>query len=349
MYSVVARVRKVKQPRGGYIPVRSMELVNFSDGTVLGPLTISPTLAGIVVDAIVRLRLGADPSDVFSLAGRVVDVYGVQDEVKWDKYLKDFRSDRTANTDRSLRAVLVFCDLFQYGFVPAFGPIDLSVPYHKPADRAAIRLMVDRTLLWLDSRIVVKNGFVMPGGYTPVVSRGDGDLLTKDGLWDYKVSKTSPTSYNTLQLLMYWRMGLHSDDPVAFDVPRLGVFNPFLNRQWSISTADIAEDIIHDVESRVIGYGDSDHHVNLLREAWLAGLLVFRSRDVRRWAADIGLYVSSRGAIPQSVQLAYDQTHSAVEDDLQVLRDSALWFVASNGQIQCDTSGVVWPYWYPYQ
>ena len=31
------------------------------------------------------------------------------------------------------------------------------------------------------------------GGYTATVSAGDGDFLTTDTLWDFKVSKSAPT------------------------------------------------------------------------------------------------------------------------------------------------------------
>ncbi|MGL5439239.1 MAG: hypothetical protein ACRDA4_02485 [Filifactoraceae bacterium] len=32
-------------------------------------------------------------------------------------------------------------------------------------------------------------------------------------LWNFKGSKIKPTSKNTLQLLMYWIMGQHSEKP----------------------------------------------------------------------------------------------------------------------------------------
>ena len=51
------------------------------------------------------------------------------------------------------------------------------------------------------------------GGYTNTVSAGDGDFTTADTLWDFKVSKMPVKKENTLQLLMYWRMGLHSIHP----------------------------------------------------------------------------------------------------------------------------------------
>ena len=43
---------------------------------------------------------------------------------------------------------------------------------------------------------MTKNGSY--GGYTYDVDRGDGDYLTEDTLWDYKVSKNKLTSKTTL-------------------------------------------------------------------------------------------------------------------------------------------------------
>ena len=53
---------------------------------------------------------------------------------------------------------------------------------------------------------VVKDGFTFDGGYTDIVTAGDGDFLTFDTLWDFKVSIKPPTNANTLQLLMYYIM-----------------------------------------------------------------------------------------------------------------------------------------------
>lgn len=35
----------------------------------------------------------------------------------------------------------------------------------------------------------ILDGFTFEGGYTYIVSSGDGDFITEDTLWDFKVSK----------------------------------------------------------------------------------------------------------------------------------------------------------------
>ena len=42
-----------------------------------------------------------------------------------------------------------------------------------------------------------------PGGYTDKITSGDGDFLTVDTLWDFKVLKANIKSQHTLQLLVY--------------------------------------------------------------------------------------------------------------------------------------------------
>lgn len=77
-----------------------------------------------------------------------------------------------------------------------------------------IVIMVKRSLaFWKEYGPITKDGFNFEGGYTDIVSSGDGDYLTEDTLWDFKVSKEEPKSKYTLQLLMYYIMGCHSIHP----------------------------------------------------------------------------------------------------------------------------------------
>lgn len=97
-------------------------------------------------------------------------------------------------------------------------------------------------------------GFTFEGGYTSTVTAGDGDFTTADTLWDFKVSKAPVKKEHTLQLFMYWRMGLHSVHPEFQNVKYLGIYNPRTNEVSRIAVADISQEVIDDVESEVIGY-----------------------------------------------------------------------------------------------
>ena len=94
------------------------------------------------------------------------------------------------------------------------------------------------------------------GGYTSTVETGEGDYLTKTSMWDLKVSKKGLDSKQTLQLLMYWIMGLHSGAVVYHRVKTIGIYNPRLNVIYSKDVSEIPEDVVEAVEKYVIGYGD---------------------------------------------------------------------------------------------
>ena len=98
------------------------------------------------------------------------------------------------------------------------------------------------------------DGFTFEGGYTDVVNSGDGDFTTADTLWEFKVSKAKPKKEYTLQLLMYWRMGLHSKHSEFKNVKYLGIYNPRLNIVYRLDVTDIPGEVISEVEKEVIGY-----------------------------------------------------------------------------------------------
>lgn len=59
--------------------------------------------------------------------------------------------------------------------------------------------MVKRSVsFWNMYGPIIKDGFTFePYGYTKTVDTGDGDFLTQDTLWDFKVSKAKPTNKQT--------------------------------------------------------------------------------------------------------------------------------------------------------
>lgn len=101
---------------------------------------------------------------------------------------------------------------------------------------------------------MIETGRGTYGGYTATVSSGDGDFLSEDTLWDFKVSKSKPTSQHTLQLLMYWIMGQHSGQDKFKNITRLGIFNPRLNTVYLLNMEDVSPEIIATVEKEVICY-----------------------------------------------------------------------------------------------
>ncbi|PFR64601.1 hypothetical protein COK29_26985, partial [Bacillus cereus] len=101
---------------------------------------------------------------------------------------------------------------------------------------------------------IVKDGFTFKGGYTPSINTGDGDFLTENTIWDFKVSKSVPTNKHTLQLLIYYLMGVDSIHSEFKQIENLGIFNPRLNKVYLLPISTISNEIINEVNTTVIGY-----------------------------------------------------------------------------------------------
>ena len=141
---------------------------------------------------------------------------------------------------------------FRAGFM-GYRPIDEIQPDAMTIDN--VRGMVKRSLEFLDYYgPKVLDGFTFEGGYTEIISSGDGDFTTSYTLWDVKVSKDKPKKEYTLQLLMYWIMGLHSIHPEFKNIKFLGIYNPRLICVYRLNVTQISSEVIAEVSARVIGY-----------------------------------------------------------------------------------------------
>lgn len=121
-----------------------------------------------------------------------------------------------------------------------------------------IRVMVNRNIEFMKKYgPVIDEGFTFEtDGYTDIVVSGDGDILTKDTLWDLKTNKKPPKSTDTLQILMYYIMGKHSKKGEFNDIKNIGIFNSRLNTIYILDTSTIEKDVIYEVEKDVICYDE---------------------------------------------------------------------------------------------
>ena len=115
--------------------------------------------------------------------------------------------------------------------------------------------MINRSLsFWKEYGPISKDGFTFEDGYTDTISTGDGDYLTKDTLWDFKVSKDEPKPQHTLQLLVYYIMGMHSVHEEFKTIKKLGIYNPRMDKVYTIAIDAIPQSVIDEVSKEVIGY-----------------------------------------------------------------------------------------------
>ena len=248
--SVTQRVKAVNQPQGGYINPSSLEVTPVgSDRDELCEEGVHASLVGMAVDYLTRVMTGTSVRNAFaiSLAGADRIGHNLKSELLVNKI--------SGLSDESISAAV---NLVRYDVcirnTAAPAPSEENVEVDK-VTIDNIRKMVERSLQFFDTYgPKVLDGFTFEGGYTDTIASGDGDFITHDTLWDFKVSKNPPTSKHTLQILVYWRMGLRSIHKEFREVKYLGIYNPRLNKVYRIDVSKISSEIIEAVEKEVIGY-----------------------------------------------------------------------------------------------
>jgi hypothetical protein len=275
MYSVTARIGKIKQPKGGYVKPAQFSTTQLDDGKQLSESeNINSSIVGTVVDYLTRFAMGSDVKEAFkasitgySVRARLLDV----EQIKSDKKKKiDLETLTGAIRGLDDNSIIAACQTASYdvwfrnpiGAVKAKGA-DEIVPDRATIDN--IKTMVERSIaFWKEYGKITADGFIFAernedgeiihNGYTQTVSSGDGDYLTKDTMWDFKVSKSEPTNKHTLQLLMYWIMGQHSGMDIYKNIDKVGIFNPRLNKVYLLEMNTVSQEIIKQVEDEVICY-----------------------------------------------------------------------------------------------
>ena len=249
MASVTKRIKQITQPRGGYLKPSEFEKKEFVDNEHLKEESIHSSLVGLAVDYLTRLMLGTPAEEAFkiSLLGSMI----IGEERKAYYLVKSIKG-----IDDS--SIYYACKLVGYDVCYRAGPMGYKEVDEIEADTDTInniKVMVKRSILFFNQYgPITKDGFTFEGGYTDVIDAGEGDFLTSDTLWDFKVSKNNPTSAHTLQLLVYYIMGMHSFHNEFNSIKKLGIFNPRTNCVYLKNISSIPQEIIDEVSMNVIGY-----------------------------------------------------------------------------------------------
>ena len=172
MVSVTQRIKQIKQPHGGYLPVKTFTVMTLADGQVLNPEeSIAVSLVGTAVDYLSRFMDGTAVEEAFEislLGARAMRMeakaFGLLDDVKGMDDLSITKACQLAGFDSAFRAVPL-----------AYRPVEKIVP--DQATIANIRIMVERSLSFFKAfGPVTADGFTMEGAYTATVTTGDGDF-----------------------------------------------------------------------------------------------------------------------------------------------------------------------------
>ena len=279
MASVVGRIREIKQPWGGYIRPSEFDTTIFDDSVILNEKeNVHSSIIGLSVDYLTRFLMGADVTDAFKISLLGAEI--AEDEFKVKNSIKTASKFAKKIKGIDKKSVINACKLttFDVWYRNVFAAMKSKGYKDTNPDKATIeniQTFVRRSITFFEKygpvtkdcftfepvnpnkddyyeMLISNNGSF--GGYTATVSQGDGDFLTSDTLWDFKVSKLKPTNKNTLQLLMYWIMGQHSGQEIYKKITKLGIFNPRLNVIYLLDIKKIPKDIIETVEKEVICY-----------------------------------------------------------------------------------------------
>lgn len=259
MASVTQRIKEIIQPKNGYINPKNFNEIIINDFKNLYPMeleNIHPCLVGLAVDYLTRFLTGCDKYEAFSIS-----LWGAQicemenDEFKYLDYVNQLISEISALDDKS---IINACNVVQYdSYYRSHNP-NLPKKYQLNNETIHnIRIMVQRSLTFFAEfdKKEIKTNITFEDGYTKIINAGDGDFMTKNTLWDFKVSKNSITKNHTLQIVIYWLLGLHSKFKNDYlNIKYLGFFNPRLNKKYLLDVNKIDQDIIFKIEKEVIGY-----------------------------------------------------------------------------------------------
>ncbi|MBQ9545133.1 MAG: hypothetical protein IJV00_08400 [Clostridia bacterium] len=252
--SVTKRIEKIKQPPKGFVSPDKFNEIPLGEGLEeLNPNeSTSPALVGSAVDCLTRFMTGGSVKEAFKISYRGASIIGKVEEAE------ALGSEIKGLDKTSIINAVKLCgfDVCYRSSPFSYKRVDLIIVDDDTAKN--ISIMVQRSLNFFKLfGPKILDGFTFEGGYTDLVNKGDGDFLTKDVLWDFKVSKNPLSKENVLQLLMYWRMGLHSIHPEFKDIKCLGIFNPRSNKVFLLDVDYVSSQVIDEIETKVIGYKEN--------------------------------------------------------------------------------------------
>ena len=252
MSSVTQRIKEIKQPYGGYLKPSEFEEIQYSDNNELMEENISGGLVGLVVDYMTRYVMGSPKEEAFKIS--LLGAKLIREESKALKLLNNIDG-------LNIKSVYNACKLVGYDVCYRAGLMGYKPVEDIEADDNTINniiIMINRSVTFFDNYgPIILDGFTFEGGYTGTINAGDGDFITENTLWDFKVSSRKPTTAHTLQLLIYYIMGKHSIHKEFNNIEKLGIFNPRLNCVYLKEIKNIPLETIEVISNEVIGY-DTD-------------------------------------------------------------------------------------------
>lgn len=257
MSTVTNRVGQIKK-QSRFLKLSDFEKNYFEDGLNLSDdASISAQLIGTVVESLSEFLLGQDKNEVFKEAAFGLHLLNKTGQGNDESTMGDILELLSNIKGLDKESIQYACLLSNYElYYRSAYYVPLSIESINDETISNIQILVNRTVKYFsENTTFVTSGVTFEGAYNDVIQKGDMDILTEDGLWEIKVKKSHIQTKDSLQLLTYYVLGLHSDNKEMFTkLNKIGVFNPRLNLAYIVNISDIAQETIYNVEKEVIGY-----------------------------------------------------------------------------------------------
>ena len=244
--SVTQRIKTVTQPKNGYVPLANLQVHEYEDfRQTKESMSAYKTISGVACDYLTRMYFS---TKVNAFSTVLQGAYMVSQYETAKKVL-----DSITGLDN--KSIITACKLTVYDTVFRMGASHLASADDIQPDEGTIyniNLMVKRSVDFFKNNKLIQAGidFVMQPA---LIDKGDADYLSEDTLWDMKASQNPPTIEHTLQLLIYYILYSHSY-PDYMRIKHLGIWNPYLNKSYSIEIKNIPAAVLYEVSQKVIGY-----------------------------------------------------------------------------------------------
>jgi hypothetical protein len=288
MKSVTDKIKHIEQPENGYLSLDLFTERICGDTTPI-VCSIKPLYVGKIIDDVIHEIIRSDYSKIFRS-----EINGYKTRLDWFSTCFSTGTKRSKQKqahqiieedlkkhveieymlsklklyafDNDIKNMLNFTyGIVQYsiweddfGYISSRATVDDSRPKGLSLeDEEKLEIINMRTLKWLQDsykKRIVPDFKFYPDGYSDFVKYGVGDFVCDNTLFDIKCIKEKPTIENTLQILMYYCMGLHSNNRLYKDIDRIGIYSPVTNIEWTIAVKDIPKESIDTIFRDILCY-----------------------------------------------------------------------------------------------
>lgn len=266
------------QPRGGFIPPEEMSVDllcgdNTPEYSKLVDLcyklgNLSPQTMGLVFDYLLRTKIDINsgvPAEEAILNAFNISIAGAG-MANREKEARDLVSKLAAlykdDAKNCKKIVQAATELVSFDTMFRSGCYDDNLRKVKINNEVkdAIQVMLLATERYLadNEEELTALGFKVLGLGSKNVAPSDGDLLSVDSVIDIKCLSKEPTSQHTMQLLLYYILGMHELPEYFCSIKYIKILNPRLGKIYSYEISKIDDTTLKHIEKDIIGYKDSD-------------------------------------------------------------------------------------------